>query len=119
MHNTASHGSAGQTRCGSTTASDATEKGRLNAGEARRPFHYARTHLPSGRVHTQDFTASQAWQWGGDDWQHVKRSVLQDVSHGLISGWNRVYRDLYRYELREGPAPVELGQGSAAAGALS
>lgn len=76
--------------------------------EAQRPFHFKRTHKPTGSVYMADFNASHHPMWGGEEWRYTSVNTLERIASSLVVRWNsaRPENDLWSYELALGQAPA-------------
>lgn len=80
---------------------------RPSGPSAQRPFHFIRTHKPSGSLYVADFNRTHSPYWGGDEWRFTPINTLEHIAAGLIDRWNSRHpeNELWSYQLGLGPAP--------------
>lgn len=73
-----------------------------------RPFHFMRTHIPTGNMTVDDFNGTHAPCWSENNWQFTPPASLARSAASLVEGWNSQHPEntLWRYALGTGPAPA-------------
>ncbi|WP_425953183.1 hypothetical protein [Ralstonia pseudosolanacearum] len=74
----------------------------------KRPYHFIRTHIPTGSQYAGNFNGTHHMYWGGDEWKHTSLANLSRTAFDLIKRWNsaRPENTLWHYEVADGPAPA-------------
>jgi hypothetical protein len=86
--------------------SHSSSHGWLAGAEAQRPFHYIRTHKPTGSLYMADFNGTHHPMWGGEEWRYTSVNTLERIAAALIDRWNcGPENELWSYHLSYGPAP--------------
>lgn len=72
----------------------------------RRPCHFVRIHVPTGRQSTGNFNGTHHALWSEEQWRYTSIATLLIEAIHLVAQWNTSStRDTWRYELRNGEAP--------------
>lgn len=73
-----------------------------------RPFHFTRTHIPTGKTSVGDFNGTHAPCWSDDNWRYTPIASLARSAVSLVERWNgqRPENTLWRYALANSPAPA-------------
>ncbi|ABM96879.1 hypothetical protein [Methylibium petroleiphilum] len=73
-----------------------------------RPFHFTRTHIPTGKTTVGDFNGTHEPCWSDDNWRYTPIASLARSAVSLVERWNgqRPENTLWRYALANGPAPA-------------
>lgn len=71
------------------------------------PYHFLRTHLPSGTTRPGEFNSSHGAGFAPREWQSTQPSVMVYKINLLITDWNRQQPDTWKYVAVAAPYPQE------------